>query len=113
MTCGLLPQIRSSGFAIALVDLLELRIDNAGLALRAAIAWGRAGTGSRAAHGLREAHRRLRQLFGHLSDALDVFAVHRVPEGGYGLLDAALHIRRNAPLGLLEALLYAIDRRIR
>jgi hypothetical protein len=34
MTRGLLPQILSAGLAVALVDLLEFRIDHSGLVLR-------------------------------------------------------------------------------
>src|SRR5947209_8469986 len=49
LTCGLLPQIQSSGLAFVLIDLLELRIDDARLALRPATGTGiRSGSRSTA-----------------------------------------------------------------
>src|SRR5262245_3891474 len=111
LTRGLLPQIPSAGLAIGLVDLLELGIDDALIALRS-----RTGTAARlrrrAGHRLSDPHRNLRQAFGGLLDALDVLALRGILDRRDGLLDFALHVRRDTIFGLLEALLDRIDGRI-
>jgi hypothetical protein len=102
MIRALVPQIPSASFAVALVNLLELGIDDTLIALR-----------RRAAHRLADPHRNLRQTFDCLLDAQDIFALHRFLDRRDGLLDFAVYVRRDATLGVLESLLNRIDRCIR
>ena len=77
----------SAGLAVALVDLLEFRIDDSGLVLRTG---ARPCIGSGRLAGFSQAQGRLRQALGRLPDALDIFGLHRVPQGGDRLLEFGL-----------------------
>src|SRR5258708_34791304 len=90
-------QIPSASFAVGLVDLLELGIDDTLVALRRGT-----GLGTRccAAHCLADPHGYLRKTFGRLLEVLHVLALYGVLDRRGGLLDLSLHVRRDTTLRL-------------